>query len=72
MKALSYSQVQQEFPEAWKALPEPYREDSCLQFHKDNEDILWASPKESEIQILGDWEAMWNPERSAKTWEQTE
>lgn len=41
MEVLTYSQVQETFPEAWEALPEPYKNDSCLTFYTDGEG-LWA------------------------------
>ncbi len=30
---LSYLQVQTDYPEAWAALPETYKADSCLSFY---------------------------------------
>lgn len=39
-KRLDYASVQTSFPEAWKALPEPYQNDSCLSFYLDNGDLL--------------------------------
>lgn len=42
MKKLTYPQVQNSYPEAWNALPEPYKNDSCLKFFLDVNDNLCA------------------------------
>ncbi len=39
---LSYQEVQEKHGEAWKALPEAYKEDSCLTFFLDCHENLCA------------------------------
>lgn len=49
--------LQENHPEAFNALPEPYQADSCLEFGTD-EYGLWCAPIESERAVLGDWECV--------------
>ena len=54
------------FPEAFKALPEPYQNDDCLLFTF-KEQKLTAMPREDQTFALGEWEAIYDP--SLKSWE---
>lgn len=47
-------------PEAYEALPAPYRADDCLVFFI-QDGVLWASPDADQIEALGDWESFYKP-----------
>lgn len=55
-------------PDAWEALPNPYREDECLEYFE-HWGILFCRPKASEVQALGHWEAFFEPR--SKQWRST-
>lgn len=48
-------------PQAFKALPEPYQNDSCLEFGIDEFGRLWAKPKFGQGHALGFWVSYYNP-----------
>ena len=49
------------YPEAFEALPEPYQNDSCLEFFLDS-DYLHCQPKHDQLAILGQWSCYYDPE----------
>ena len=51
-------ELQSKFPQAFKALPSCYQNDSCLEFSIDSEGYVHAFPLQDQIAILGDWESM--------------
>lgn len=63
---LTQEEVEKMFPEAYSALPEPYQNDSCLDFMFD-EGMLFAYPKHDQHDALGHWEAVYVPK--SKTWD---
>lgn len=54
-------------PDAFKGLPEPYREDDCLVFWKDMNGTLCAAPGPNQAFALGEWVSMWNDNK--KEWQ---
>lgn len=58
---LTYSEVQKAYPEAWEALAEPYKNDSCLIFFLDCNGNLCAEHD------IGNEEFVYVPEK--KVWE---
>ena len=52
-------ELSRKHPRAFDALPEPYQNDSCLEFSDDN-GILIAKPRPDQIGVLGDWTAVFN------------
>lgn len=48
--------------EAYDALPDPYREDDCLEFFE-IDGCLMCQPAEGQEVILGDWVAIFTGER---------
>lgn len=56
---MSTLQLSHAYPEAWEALPECYRSDSCLEFYR-MFDILFCKPTPEELPILGEWECYYS------------
>lgn len=60
--------LMEDFPDAWECLPEPYKNDDCLEFaYLDMPDFLFCRPKLEDIMVLGDWVFYFNP-RSSVEW----
>ncbi len=59
MLGLTYEQVSLGWQDAWDALPEAYKADSCLVFRADNGTLV-ASPASGQEYTLGTWEAYWD------------
>ena len=57
MQQLTQAEVMAQYPEAFAALPEPYQNDSCLEFWTDQGD-LFAAPEPGQESALGDWVSM--------------
>lgn len=51
MEKLTYKEVQEKYPEAWARLPEPYQNDSCLEFYIVEGD-LFCAPEDGESAFL--------------------
>jgi hypothetical protein len=47
-------QLQTKHSEAFQALPEPYRNDNCLEFFV-WEKTLYAKPAKGQVEVLGNW-----------------
>ena len=60
---MNLQDLQKNFPEAYDALPEAYKADSCLEFYLVNGSLCCA-PLENQIQALGAWECVW----TGKVW----
>ena len=70
---MNIRQLEKDYPDAYMALPEPYKCDSCLEFFairdQDDDDylpILWARPVKGQETAIGDgpWvfeEGQWKP-----------
>lgn len=53
---MNIRELQAQHPGAYETLPEAYQNDDCLIF-EEREGIIFAYPKVSERQWLGDWTA---------------
>jgi hypothetical protein len=56
---MNIQQLEKDFHDAYMALPEPYKCDSCLEFFKigeedQDDDILWARPVKGQEAAIGD------------------
>jgi len=60
---MSTLELMKNYPEAWKALPESYANDSVLEFYFQDGNLI-GCVKESEIPIVGDWEVMFDLENN--------
>lgn len=58
LRQLSYAQVQRDFPKAWESLPEPFKNDSVLEFFIDINGHLCASGNLG----VGEEEFLWDPD----------
>lgn len=58
---MDIAELQRRFPFAYRALPEPYQNDSCLEFYEDINGNLIARAKEDQSAVLGEGEWMWLP-----------
>lgn len=58
-------ELSEKVPQAYSALPEPYQNDDVMIFYYNNGD-LFGKPKDSEIEILGDWTVIYDPK--TKSW----
>ena len=63
MRTWTYTQVQQEFPEAWSALPSSYQNDNCLSFYQDLDGMLCA---DADLGLTQTEVYLW--ETDSKTW----
>jgi len=52
---MNIQELREEYPEAFEALPEPYKADSCLIFNTKCDGTLFAFPASDQINVLGDW-----------------
>lgn len=59
MKDLTQSEVQSGWSKAFSGLPEPYQNDSCLEFWVDD-GTLYCRPAKGQEVALGDWECYWD------------
>ena len=66
---LTQEELEEQFPDAFSALPEPYQADSCLEFFLSSAGggTVFAKPKPEEIPVLGDWIAFYN--QTIDVWE---
>ncbi len=58
--------LESEYPEAYKALPEPYQADSCLEFCIDGLELL-AYAAQGQEQAIG--ETVWHFDFDQLVWE---
>ena len=58
MKNISYSEVQECFPEAWAAVPECYQNDSVLEFGIDEYGSLWAISEDPACTFEAVWDSL--------------
>lgn len=54
-------ELAERYPLAFKALPEAYQGDSCLEFYEDVNGHLIATATDDQKTILGDDEWLWMP-----------
>lgn len=47
--------LQENHPEAFEALPEPYKADSCLEFCTNMHGSVFSRPVGNQVEVLGDW-----------------
>lgn len=52
--------------EAFDALPEPYKADSCLEFWLNDRGVLYCAPKKDQEFALGRWHAYFDKEEAWK------
>lgn len=73
-RTFEVEELQERFPSAWAALPEPYQSDHCVEFFlswtlKGRDAVLLeicCRPKDEEMDILGDWTAKYD--ERAREW----
>lgn len=57
---MDINELQEYYPEAYEALPEPYKNDSCLVFHSVHKGFkLWASVAPGNEHALGADSCWW-------------
>ncbi len=61
MKTYTTLQFSKAFPEPFAALPEPYQNDSCLDFAVDDQGVVSCYPAKGQEEILGRWTAYYYP-----------
>lgn len=61
MQTFGLVELHDRFPFAYRGLPEPYQNDSCLEFYEDCNGNLIARATEDQKPILGEEEWMWMP-----------
>ncbi len=67
-KTYSTIEFSRAYPEAFVALPEPYQNDSCLEFSDAGEDLI-CYPLPGQENALGRWVANYNINRLENQWQ---